>query len=256
MYIELFILDNTVMNALICLLAGALCSRRARLWRTAAFSLGGAVYAAFGMYFDLLMTLPFKLALCAVMAVALPFKGVREYMTNLIAMFAAAFIIGGTAFFTVYATGGAVNGGGLYGGVSLRVMLFAALAAAAMPSLCRRMKQAKLAREEIGELRILHGGREYLLTAKVDSGNTLIEPLSALPVIVAYLPELRSQADIPIPIRTVGGEEILFGLKPQKVNFCEAELNAIVAISNIPTQPQGLVPPAAIPTTFQTGGRM
>ena len=256
MYIELFLLDNTVMNALICMLAGALCSRRARVGRTALFSFGGAVYAAFAMHFKLLMTFPFKLALCAVMGMAMPFKGAKEYITGLVAMFAAAFITGGTAFFIVYATGGAVTEGGLYGSVSLRVMLIAALAAAAMPSLCRRMKRAKLAAEGVGKLTIKHAGGIYELNAKVDSGNTLAEPLSGLPVIVVYLPQLRNEANIPISARTVSGEEILFGLKPQYISFCGIELDAIVAISNIPTHPQGLIPPAAIPITFHLGGRM
>lgn len=44
MYIEVFLLDNLLMNAVICVLAGAVCGRSIRLGRVLLFSLGGAVY--------------------------------------------------------------------------------------------------------------------------------------------------------------------------------------------------------------------
>ena len=49
MYIEVFLLDNLLMNAVICVLAGAVCGRSIRLGRVLLFSLGGAVYGAVAM---------------------------------------------------------------------------------------------------------------------------------------------------------------------------------------------------------------
>lgn len=46
MYIEVFLLDNLLMNAVICVLAGAVCGRSIRLGRVLLFSLGGAVYGS------------------------------------------------------------------------------------------------------------------------------------------------------------------------------------------------------------------
>ena len=95
MYIELFLLDNMLMDMLICRLAAAICGRRLHMQRALAFSAAGAVCAAFAHTEPRLNTLPCKILLCLIMAFALPSKGVREYLAGLAGMCAAAFIIGG-----------------------------------------------------------------------------------------------------------------------------------------------------------------
>ncbi|MBR4017999.1 MAG: sigma-E processing peptidase SpoIIGA [Clostridia bacterium] len=243
MYIELFLLDNMLMDMLICRLAAAICGRRLHMQRALAFSAAGAVCAAFAHTEPRLNTLPCKILLCLIMAFALPSKGVREYLAGLAGMCAAAFIIGGSAFFAVYATGGAANGS-LIGGVPLRIMLFAASAAAAMPSIARRLRQRRIQNQTTHILTITRHGQTYTLSAMVDSGSSLIEPVSGLSVAVAYIPE--ETGDIPIPISTVQGSGILRAFRPDRAEYGGIELDILVALSDKPLA-QALLPPAALP---------
>jgi len=243
MYIELFLLDNMLMDMLICRLAAAICGRRVHIQRALAFSAAGAVCAAFAHTVPRLNTLPCKILLCLIMAFALPSKGVREYLAGLAGMCAAAFIIGGSAFFAVYATGGAANGS-LIGGVPLRIMLFAASAAAAMPSIARRLRQRRIQNQTTHILTITRHGQTYTLSAMVDSGSSLIEPVSGLSVAVAYIPE--ETGDIPIPISTVQGSGILRAFRPDRAEYGGIELDILVALSDKPLA-QALLPPAALP---------
>ena len=244
MYIELFLLDNLLMDMLICRLAAAMCGRRLHIQRALAFSAAGAVYAAFAHTEPRLNVLPCKILLCLIMAFALPCNGVREYLAGLAGMCAAAFIIGGSAFFAVYATGGAANGS-FIGGVPLRIMLFAASAAAAMPSIARRLRQRRIQNQTTHILTIIRHGQTYTLSAMVDSGSSLIEPVSGLPVAAAYIP--KETGNIPIPISTVHGSGILMAFRPDRAEYDGIELDILVALSDKPLCPQALLPPAALP---------
>lgn len=246
MYIELFLLDNVLMDMLICRLAAAVCGRRLHMLRVVVFSIGGAVYAAFAYVTPALSSFPCKVVLCLVMAFAMPCHGLKEYLTGLAGMCAAAFIIGGSAFFTVYATGGAANGS-LIGGIPLRIMLFVASAAAAMPSAVRRLRQHRIS----GEYHILTVTRKdktYTLTAMVDTGNSLTEPLSGLPVAVAYIP--YETGNIPVPICTVAERRIMNAFRPDRAEYDGYELDVLIALADNPVVPQALIPPAALPDTF------
>ena len=77
MYIEVFLLDNLLMNTVICVLAGAVCGRSIRLGRVLLFSLGGAVYGAAAMYVPVLSMFPCKTILCLAMALVFPYEGLR-----------------------------------------------------------------------------------------------------------------------------------------------------------------------------------
>ena len=247
MYIELFLLDNILMDVLICRLAAAMCGRAVHMPRVLAFSLAGAIYGAFAYLYPALNSLPCKILLCLIMAFALPAKGVREYIAGLAGMCAAAFIIGGAAFFAVYATGGVANDS-LVGGVPLRIMLLAASAAAAMPPIARRIRQRRIQNQQIHTLTIKRNQRTYTLAAMVDSGSSLVEPVSGLPAAVAYLP--GETGNIPIPISTVQGSSIIMAFRPDSAEYDGTELDIMIAISDMPIHPQALLPPAALPDTF------
>jgi len=250
MYIELFLLDNAVMDMLICRLAAALCSRRFRLGRAAAASAAGAAYAALAFLYPPLMSLPCKIAAGLGMALALPFGGWRDYAVGVLATFGAAFMIGGAAIALALATGGGAENGVLLATVELRIAMLAALLASLFPSLARRLKRG--ARAGFGTLVVAYRGARWELSAMVDSGSTLCEPVSGKPVVAAYIPELSNAANIPVPVKTVCGGELLMAIRPDSVSFDGAELDALVALTKAPTHPRGLVPPAALPLQINT----
>ena len=240
MYIELFLLDNLLMNTLICLLAGAACGRRVKLRRAALFSLFGAVYGVFAVCFEPLMRLPCRIALCLAMALVFPYTGIREYVSGLAAIMAAAMTMGGLSFMLLY-LGEARNMP--VGGVPLRIMLLTAIMGALLPRAARALRRRRANGEGL-TLMVRHGERVYTLAAMVDSGNGLYDPLSGLPVAVAWLPE--ETGEIPIPAGTVGGSGILYAFRPESAQLSGAETDILVAIARRPIR-AALIPPAALP---------
>lgn len=85
------------------------------------------------------------------------------------------------------------------------------------------------------------GGEKTELSALVDSGSLVREPISSLPVvIVSYkaLPEINSGIKFEekqlrirmIPIKSVGGEKLLTGYVPDKISIDGKEVSAVIAI--------------------------
>ena len=178
MYIEVFLLDNLLMNAVICVLAGAVCGRSIRLGRVLLFSLGSAVYGAAAMYVPVLSMFPCKTILCLAMALVFPYEGLRGYITGLTAILAAALTIGGLGFLMICAFG---NVRSLGDGISLRLMLLIAFAASIMPGIARRVRGKRLDNQNRHTLLLKRGDKEYELDAMVDSGNCLRDYLTHRP---------------------------------------------------------------------------
>lgn len=252
MYIELFLLDNALMDWLILRLAAALRGRRLVGWHAAAGCILGAFYALGAYYWQPAGGLLGKAAFGCALALALSPKGWKDYSLGVLCLFIAAFSIGGLAFALALATGGRMEKGIIWTGLPLRTALCIALLASFLPrmarSILRRRQQGRLC------LEVEHKGAHYRLEALVDSGSSLYDPLTGLPVIVAYLPALAAEAHQPIPVGTLAGASLLYALRPQHLRFEGAHLNALLAISPVPLQGmEALIPPAALP--IATGER-
>ncbi|MEA4971214.1 MAG: sigma-E processing peptidase SpoIIGA [Candidatus Pelethousia sp.] len=252
MYIELFLLDNALMDWIILRLAAALRGRKIAGWHTAAGCILGALYALLAVYWQPAGSLPGKAAFGCALALAFSPKGFKDYALCVVCLFGAAFAVGGLAFALALTTGGRMEKGVIWSGLPLRTALCIALLASFLP----RMARSILRRRQQGHVRleIEHRGACYRLEAMIDSGSSLFDPLSGLPVIVAYLPALSAEAHLPIPAQTLGGSGILYALRPQRVYLDGAQINAVLALSAEPLQrAQALVPPAAMPNA--TGER-
>lgn len=251
MYIELFLLDNIIMNLLIFRLAGTLRVTRLIIWRAIVLSVAGSVIALAGaMGIKWLLSFPAKLAVCLAMAFALPNRSLRQYLINAFAMLAATFIAGGAAVAVTYLLGGTIQGGILVASSPVRVVMGTVLAVAFLPQAARRM----LSRMNSGsvELRISHKGLSCRYAAMVDSGNLLVEPISGLPVVVIYDPKLRSLCDRVIPCVSVGGEVVLRGLIPHSIEVKTKQWTKIacaVAVSEHPIKNSDALLPVALAIT-------
>ncbi len=250
MWLELFVLDNAVMNLLILRAAAAMCSCKTSLWRTLAFSFGGAVYAVFAFSFPAMGSLLLKLLTGLVMALALPVKSVRAYLLHALCVFFAAFLTGGLCICLTLALGGGLQNGVLMASLPLRAALLSALAASFLPRALRAVLARNARSASIVRLRLCHGGREYPLNGIVDTGNFLVEPISALPVVVFYVNGFRGGEGLPVPMRGAGGEVVLLhAFMPDALYDCAAgtRLNTLMALAPAPLKGvDALIPPAAL----------
>ncbi len=246
MYIELFLLDNVLMNSLILRTAAAMLSRRLPCWRMIAASALGAIYAALSVgTVPLFMSLPMKLGLGFLM----------EYMFSALALFVSTFAIGGAAVGLAFLLGGKLENGFVLAAVPLRVMLGSALLASFMPRIIRKVLERRLVNNDRLRIEIMHKGVSIYASAIVDTGNMLCEPMSGLPVVVVSSRELECFATIPIPCRTVGGNEVVYGFRPDKLLLCgkmNAVLDAFVAVGPVSIGgADALIPPSALPDLGQ-----
>ena len=249
MYIEVFLLDNMLMDWLILRLAAALGGYPLAPARTIAGSLGGALYALGAVFWPLAGGLVGKVAAGCLLALALSPRSWRDYGMCLLCLFAAAFVAGGFALALALSTGGTVRQGAVWGGLPLRTGICVALGVSFLPGAARRI----LYRRRSGRLRLAleYGGQRYELEAIIDSGSSLYDPLTSLPVIVAHIPALAPDAHIPVPIKTVQGNGILFAFKPQSITLNGRPVKCLVGLSPSPLQgTEALVPPGALPAAI------
>lgn len=233
MYIELFLLDNLLMDLLILRIACALGGRPCVLRRVVCFSLLGALYAWAALASPALRHWTCKLLCGGMLAFALPNgKSAALYAKAVVCVLAAAFLTGGMLFALTYAF---CQNAAL---VPLRWALTGACAAAYLPRIIQKRAGAPLCK-----LCVAYGGGVYTLRARVDTGNTLVEPMSGLPVIVAFVPELAPFARIPVPTATAQGKGILYALKPDAVTLDGAPVGALLALSLQPLE-CAMIPPA------------
>lgn len=248
MYFELFLLDDLLLNLLILRLAAALVSVRPPMLRMSAAALLSALASAAAAFLaPVLRSPPFRLPLLLLLTfgiseLGLPFKKPKVFLKNAGAVLFATFAAGGCAVVIAVITGGGMENGFLRGGIGLRTALLIAVCASFLPSAARRLLRRRLANGSTAEVVLLHDGRLRRFTALVDTGNSLFEPVTGLPVAVVRCPELRRYAVTPIPAETAAGRTVLMGFRPEGFSVNGKEVACVVAVTESGGR-EAIIPP-------------
>lgn len=246
MYIELFLLDNILMNLLILRIASVLLSKRVRLLRMSLFAVAAAAYAAAAVgAFPVLLKLPLKIAAGLAMALFMPFRSFREYIKSFLALLLATLIAGGTVFALALAFGE-----GMRNGITLPTAAAGLLLVFLLPRKLRSLSAARLRNDSIVEISLEFRGASMRCTGIIDTGNGLTEPISALPVILLpengkgaeLLSRLERKDTVPVPMLTAGGEGMVRVFIPDRITVNGCEVSACAAFSRVHT---AVVPPSA-----------
>ncbi len=228
--IELFLLDNLMMNLLMLRLAYALEGVRPVSWRMWAAAAFGAVYALLSMsVLPVLAAFLPKLLLGAVMALPL-METPRTYPKALLCLYLAACLMGGVMFALAMLFGGNFRSGAFVCTVPVRVALISACCCALLPRLIRAMLRAIRQRPLRIRLMVRLPDRMLDLNALVDTGNLLVEPISGLPVIIIRPGLLPPYEGRPVPYRTVDGEGMLRAMRPVDVRVYQGYWHSVDAM--------------------------
>ena len=247
MYIELFLADDLLLNLLILRLAAALVSVRPPMYRTAAAALLAALYSAAAAFLCPALLHPLlRLPLLAVISLGLPCVGFRGFLRNAGVTLFATFIVGGCATVLALITGGSFKNGFISGGIPLRLALITALAASLLPSAARRILRRRLNNSSRARVVLLHGGQILRFDALVDTGNSLSEPVTGLPVAVISCERLKAFAHVPIPAETAAGRIVLMGFRPDGFSVNGREADCIVAVTERKLRAGAIVPPELV----------
>ena len=185
---ELFLL-NFVMDYLLLLAAGRLCGEVLRRGWLALGAAVGAAYAAAvflpGMGF---LLHPLCRGAAAVLALLAGYGGSRRLLRVGLVFCAVSAAFGGGIFALQLLGGGglALRNGVLYSALDLRFILLSGAGCYALLTLVLgRTARHTAARRELAPVLLTLEGRRVALTALVDTGNTLADPATGRPVMVA-----------------------------------------------------------------------
>ncbi len=199
-YIDVLFMVNFFINFLLLYITAYLAKRRPGKLR---FALGaglGAVYACF-MFFPQLKALyvvPAKLSMSLLIVLA-AFKTdhVRPYVRTVITFYLASFILGGVTLALLYFTGAGVKTGTIlsngifYFNLPWKVLFLSTGAAYGIIKLALKVYRFNRA-AEYKAVTVQFGEKRASLSALVDTGNLLEDPLSHNPVVVAEFDGLKN----------------------------------------------------------------
>ncbi|MEG1559313.1 MAG: sigma-E processing peptidase SpoIIGA [Clostridia bacterium] len=232
MYIEIFLLDNAIMNMLILRSACAILRVRGNMLLQGALAVLLGIYAAFSYLFpNPLSNWYLKLPLLLVMSLGIPFKSFFRYFKGVLAVLLSTVVLGGLSYALVFFLGGASENGALFVGIPFRVVIYTAFLGMFLPRIIRGLLKSRAIGEEKAELIIEADNKKYNFSAIIDSGSSLAEPISGFPAVIVENSELKAFATIPIPISTVSESSVLYGFFPQKTTVNGVTIKLFIAIS-------------------------
>lgn len=261
-YVDVLFAENFIINYLLLFASARLGGMKLKRWRMLLSSLLGAIYSVFIFlpHMKLLSSLPFKLAVGVAMAL-ICYAGLPNPLRSTLLFFFTSFAFGGCALAVGFITGGAVMQNGIFMPVSVKAVAISLLLTFAIliPVFGRLAKHGGT-RRDTAECIISMFGNTVNLTALIDTGNTLTDPLTGAMVIVANLQDLKPLLGASvtervrrygaieafeelgsaryrlIPYQTVGSDcSFLLAFKPDSVNLAGKEIRgALVAMSPTP----------------------
>ncbi len=228
--IEAYLLDNLMMNYLMLRLAGTLLGVRTKQLLMLAVSLFGAVYAlcAAAVLPALAGWVPKLLLGCAM---ALPLKTAwRDYPKAIVSVYLSSCLMGGVMFGISLLFGGGFSGGTFVCTVPVRIALASAFVCALLPRVVLTLIHTLKSRASRVRVEIRLRDRVFTAEALVDSGNLLVEPITGRSVVVVKKGLLPKERGLPVPYRTIGGEGLIYALRPESVRVFQGGWRSVDAL--------------------------
>lgn len=243
-YVDVLFVVNFFITFLLLLLTAKLTKQKEKPLRlTAASALGGA-YALIILAPRLpsaVLWLTKAAAALVLVLIAFGFCNLKKYLQSFLMFLFSNFVFLGIiagGWMLLKPDSVVIKNSTVYFDISARALLIIALAAYLIAVVIIRLHDRRADKKEIYDVTVETHGKRVHLYAFADSGNNLVEPFSAYPVIIAkksLFPDTETQRVI--PYETVGGEGMLTAFKPEKVvvassgNQIEIE-NVYIALSD------------------------
>ena len=241
----------------------------------------GAVYSLYILLpeFNLVTSIIIKFFMSfTIIWVTFGIKNIKTFVKTLLCFYSVNFAFSGimfAAWCVFHPNGMAVNNGVVYFNISPVMLIFSTLVSYILIELINRVIGKKETKTRWCDVNVKFGGKSAVLKAKVDTGNSLKEPFSDLPVIVArqssvagILPNdilfstidnSKTNADMfqnikykirMIPFKTVSGDGLFPAFKPSSISISGGpEKQAYIAVcpnQALPEETSALINPDLI----------
>lgn len=217
LYVDIIFLENLIMNSIIILATGIILKNTQRIWRNLVSSGIGAIYAIliYTSNFKIYSNIILKVIL-SVVIVYIAFKpaNIRFFLKHIIIFYLTSFTFGGVAFALLYFVRPQdilFQNGVLIGTYPIKMILAGGILGFIIITFAFKNIKGKLTRKDMMCTVIIGNTR---ITAIVDTGNLLKDPITKMPVLIVeremlkgIFPEiiLENATDI------VNGKEIELG---------------------------------------------
>lgn len=217
LYVDIIFLENLIMNSIIILATGIILKNTQRIWRNLVSSGIGAIYAIliYTSNFKIYSNIILKVIL-SVVIVYIAFKpaNIRSFLKHIIIFYLTSFTFGGVAFALLYFVRPQdilFQNGVLIGTYPIKMILAGGILGFIIITFSFKNIKGKLTRKDMMCTVIIGNTR---ITAIVDTGNLLKDPITKMPVLImeremlkGIFPEiiLENATDI------VNGKEIELG---------------------------------------------
>ena len=246
-YIDVLFFSNLIINFILLYAAGFCVNRKSVFFRNLTAAAVGAVYLCvmFFSKYTIIESFGFKLIISVAMVfISFNFKKANEFFKTLGVYYILNFVLAGGIFFAnsilniCVQTNGAVYFKTTFFSMAVGIMIVVVFGG----GFFYIVKKSILSKEIEKELILYYCDNEIRLKAFVDTGNSLIDPLSRASVVVVSKSKLSHIIDNTpiekiknfriIPCNTITDKcGTLYGFKPDKLIYHEKELNAVVAMS-------------------------
>ena len=213
-YLDVVLLENLCMNYIILFATGYIMKIKMKQWRILISSLIGGIYSIVA-YLEILpiySNLFMKIILSIIMVYfAYNAKGVKILSKQLLIFYLTSFVFGGCAFALLYfikPKNILIKNGVYVGTYPLKIVLLGGIVGFIVTHIAFKIVKNKLKKKDmIYTATIKIGEKETTLTAMLDTGNLLRDPISKIPVVVV---EREKLYDI-LPAELLNNVENLVG---------------------------------------------
>lgn len=278
-YIDILIAVNLFINYfLLATTAKFLCLK----WKTRRLIFGEILGTVYSLYILLPeLNLPLSIIIKFFMSFTIIWatfgiKNLKTFIKTLLCFYSVNFAFSGIMFaaWCIFRPNGmAINNGVVYFNISPVMLIFSTLVSYVLIELINRVVGSKQTKSSWCDVNIKFEGKSAVLKAKIDTGNSLKEPFSDLPVIVArqssvagILPSnmlfsalSETSADAfqnvkykirMVPFKTVSGDGLFPAFKPSSISIAGGpEKQAYIAVcpnQTLPEETSALISPDLI----------
>ena len=191
LYIDIIFLENIFMNSIILLATGVILKTPIKIWRNLVGSIIGSIYAIiiYVSNIEIYSNVFLKLIL-SIVIVYVAFKpvNVRAFFKHIIIFYLTSFTFGGVAFALLYFVRPQdilFEDGVFIGTYPMKIILVGGIIGFIIITLSFKNIKGRLSHKDMYcNLRVYSEGKKLELTAIIDTGNFLREPITKIPVVI------------------------------------------------------------------------